>query len=235
MKNNIVRLLVVIIVAISCFVVSMDVYSQGKITRPQAKHPTTGLINGHEYVDLGLPSGLKWAKCNIGANSPIENGNYYAWGETQTKSSYSDSNCKTHKMSSSALKSAGVINSNGTLTMSSDAAHQNWGSSWRMPTMDEFDELREKCTWRWTTKSGKNGYEVTGPNGLSIFLPAAGSKWESRYFYKGGDYWSSTLPPDDWFESAAYRLEIDLYNNDQIIMMGASGRSMGFTIRAVSK
>lgn len=225
---------------------SISVFAQGKITRSThgensskvvnaSSSSVSGKINGHDYVDLGLPSGLKWATCNVGASSPQDYGNYYAWGETKPKSFYSDSNCNTHKKSSYELKKAGIINSTRNLTEASDAARQNWGSSWRMPTYDEFVELREKCTWRWTTKYSKNGYEVTGPNGQSIFLPAAGSKWESNYFYKGGSYWSSTLPPDDWFDSAAYRLEIDLYNNDKMIMVGASGRCMGFTIRAVSK
>lgn len=225
------RILLTIIILCSPILV----IGQGKINRPRIKHTATGYINGHEYVDLGLPSSLKWARCNIGANSPEENGNYYAWGETQPKSSYYDSNCNTNKKSTEELKRAGIVTATGNLAMSSDAARQNWGASWRMPTLDEFDELRDKCKWSWTTRSGKNGYQITGPNGQSIFLPAAGSKWESRFFYKTGNYWSSTLPPDDWFESAAYRLEIDLYNNDQIIIMGASGRCMGFTIRAVSK
>lgn len=221
------------IILILLLIVPLLCFGQGKVTRPKKQSNTVeqksvppkkqqsssvfGKINGHDYVDLGLPSGLKWATCNVGASSPQDYGNYYAWAETKPKSFYSDSNCNTHKKSSSELKKAGIINSAGNLTLASDAARQNWGSSWRMPTFDEFVELREKCKWTWTTKSGKNGYEVTGPNGQSIFLPAAGSKWKSRFFYKGGSYWSSTLPPDDWFESAAYRLEIDLYNNDRSI------------------
>lgn len=222
---------------------SIWVMGQGQIKRPQTQNSQQkvesrkpeGNINGHDYVDLGLPSGLKWAKCNVGANKPEDSGNYYAWGETKQKSYYGDTNSKTENKSSSELKNAGIINSSGNLTLSNDAARQNWGSSWRMPTYSDFVELREKCIWRWTSRSGKNGYEVTGPNGKSIFLPASGYKWESRYFYKVGNYWSSTLPPDDWFESAAYKLEIDLYNNDKMISVSPSGRSLGLTIRAVSK
>ena len=100
-------------------------------------------IAGHEYVDLGLPSGLKWATCNVGATTPEEYGNYYAWGETKPKTEYTEENSATF----------GVelldINSNPTY----DVARANWGSTWRMPTMTEMDELIDNCTWKWTTKS----------------------------------------------------------------------------------
>ena len=145
--------------------------------------PTTGTLNGHDWVDLGLPSGTKWATCNVGANSPTAYGNYYAWGETFTKSEYGESNY--------------TYSDNPTiLPPSADAATANWGNGWRMPTNTEFDELQKRCSWEW--KDG--GYKVTGPNGNSIFLPAAGDLDGHAGSY--GYYWTSSFELDDdapWF------------------------------------
>ena len=142
------------------------------------------MINGYEYVDLGLPSGLKWATCNVGAKSPSEYGNYYAWGETTIKTSYTEGNSKTYN------EKIGDIGGNA----SYDAARANWGGTWRMPTKAEFDELLNKCTWKWTSQGGSYGYKVTGPNGNSIFLPAAGTRHGTSLYGAGsfGYYWSST-------------------------------------------
>ncbi len=148
-----------------------------------ADGPTTGTLNGHDWVDLGLPSGTKWATCNVGANSPTAYGNYYAWGETFTKSEYGESNY--------------TYSDNPTiLPPSADAATANWGNGWRMPTNTEFDELQKRCSWEW--KDG--GYKVTGPNGNSIFLPAAGDLDGHAGSY--GYYWTSSFELDDdapWF------------------------------------
>ena len=146
---------------------------------------TTGTINGHDWVDLGLPSGLKWATCNVGANQPHGYGNYYAWGETTTKTSYDQSNSVTYGQQQ-------ISDFSGNATY--DAARANWGSTWRMPTKTEMQELRNNCTWTWTTQNGVNGMRVTGPNGNSIFLPAAGCCDGSSRLYVGecGYYWSST-------------------------------------------
>ncbi len=141
-------------------------------------------INGHEYVDLGLPSGLKWATCNVGANKPEDYGNYYAWGETSTKSSYTSDNSKTYGKQMYDIKG----------NSQHDAARANWGGTWRLPTKAELEELNNKCTWNWTTQNGVKGYKVTGPNGNSIFLPAAGYRYGSSLDDAGvlGYYWSST-------------------------------------------
>ena len=152
---------------------------------PQVKpQSSASYINGHEFVDLGLPSGVKWATCNVGASSPSDYGDYFAWGETSTKSEYTKGNSKTYGKTMDDI----VGNS------SYDPARANWGDSWRLPTEAELEELRDKCTWTWTTEDGHNGYRVKGPNGKSIFLPAAGNRGGTTLSFagKGGFYWSST-------------------------------------------
>lgn len=126
---------------------------------------TAGVHYGHEWVDLGLSSGLLWAKCNIGASSPASLGDHFAWGEVKSKES-----------GNSDVKLDGFI-INGWYDIGGsrayDAARVNWSGYWRMPTYDEFEELIKECSWRWTSENGVEGYEVTGPNGNSVFLPAA--------------------------------------------------------------
>ena len=162
-----------------------------------------GKHKGHEYVDLGLPSGLKWATCNVGAESPEEYGDYFAWGEVEPNTTYnwstykygSDSHQLTKYCNNSDFGKDGFIDNKTVLDPEDDAATMNWGGAWRMPTYKETDELETKCTWDWTTQNGVNGYKVTGPNGNSIFLPAAGRMDEDAPNYVGsyGRYWSSSL------------------------------------------
>ena len=161
----------------------------------------TGTLNGYDWVDLALPSGLKWATCNVGASNPEDYGNYYAWGETSTKSDYSSSTSTTYG------KEMSDIGGNATY----DVARKQWGSSWRLPTMAEFEELldSDNCTWEWTTQSGVNGYRVTSKiNGASIFLPAAGYR-SSTWRYNAGSYgyyWSSTPLGSNSYPYHAYYL-----------------------------
>lgn len=156
--------------------------------------------NGHTYVDLGLPSGLKWATCNIGADSPEEYGDYYAFGETETKATYSEDNSKWYGVSYKTLKRKKVLNSNGNLTAAHDVAVAKWGGKWRMPTAKEQEELLNECTWEWTAQNGKSGYVITGPNGKSIFLPAAGFRSGSDLKDAGGvgHYWGATAYNGDF-------------------------------------
>lgn len=153
---------------------------------------TTGTLNGHDWVDLGLPSGLRWATCNVGATTPEDYGNYYAWGETRPKTTY---NSSTYTYTGNPT----------TLPSSADAATANWGSGWRMPTQDELNELKNSCTVTWTTQNGVNGRLFTGPNGNSIFLPAAGYRLDSSLNLDGsrGNYWSNSLstvsPGSAWY------------------------------------
>ena len=168
--------------------------SSTKVDSGVAPNVAKLIINGHEYVDLGLPSGLKWATCNVGANSPEEDGDYYAWGEVETKSSYTVENSVTYG------KSISDISGNP----SYDVARKKWGSSWRLPTMDEFEELQYKCKWKRITQGSKECYKVIGPNGNSIFLPAAGFCCGSKLYNAGkfGYYWSSS--PHESYDNYAY-------------------------------
>ena len=180
---------------------------------------TKGIENGYTWIDLGLPSGLKWATCNVGATAPEGYGDYFAWGETTIKSNYSN---PSYTYSSNPT----------TLPLSADAARVNWGGSWRMPTKAEQDELRDtnNCTWTWTTQNGVKGYKVTSKkNGNSIFLPAAGYRFNSSLSLVGsyGNYWSSSLNTS--YSLYAYVVGFD---SDYV------GRSdyyhyYGFSVRAV--
>ena len=162
-----------------------------------AYSPATGTSNGYGYVDLGLS--VKWATCNVGATSPEEYGDYFAWGETTEKGTYYKDNCPTYGLTKSELQSQGYIDSEGNLTSQYDAARANYGGNWRMPTYDELEELKTQCTWEWINENYFKGYKVTGPNGNSIFLPAAGYRYGSSLYHAGsyGHYWSST--PDEYF------------------------------------
>ena len=163
----------------------------------------TGTINGHEYVDLGLPSGLKWATCNVGASKPEEYGNYYAWGETSTKEDY---NWSTYKWCNGSYdkitkycsnSSYGRVDNKMKLELSDDVARKQWGSTWRLPTKAEFEELlnENNCTWTWTTQNGVSGCKVTSKkNGNSIFMPADGWRGGTSLSSQGsfGYCWSSS-------------------------------------------
>ena len=196
-----------------------------------------GEYKGHEYVDLGLPSGLKWATMNVGASKPEEYGDYFAWGETQPKSSYSWSTYKWCNGSSTTLSKYNTSSSNGTvdnkkqLDLADDAARANWGGSWRMPTTEEYYELIEKCTWTWTSQNGVNGRKVTGPNGNSIFLPAAGSRYDTYLNPAGflGRYWSSSLYTD--YPDSAY--DVNFYSDN--VYRDSYYRCSGQSVRPVSE
>ena len=149
---------------------------------------------GIEAVDLGLS--VKWASCNVGANFPEDYGDYFAWGEISPKDSYTSDNCSTY----------GVAMSDISGNPQYDAATANWGGAWRMPTKSEQQELLNNCTWEWTSLNGVNGQRVTGSNGNSIFLPAAGFRYGTSSYGVGSDgrYWSST--PFEVDGNSAYNL-----------------------------
>ncbi|MCQ2069423.1 MAG: DUF1566 domain-containing protein [Bacteroidaceae bacterium] len=195
----------------------------------------------YEYVDLGLS--VKWATYNVGATKPEEYGDYFAWGETETKSSYSwrsykfrtsgdsYSNVKFNKYNTSS--SYGTVDNKTTLDAADDVAHIKWGGSWRMPTTFEQDELRDYCTWTWTTLNGVNGYRVTsnmsGYTDRSIFLPAAGYRYDTYFDYAGscGYYWSSSLYTD--YPYSAWSVDFGSSGVNAYI----SSRYLGFSVRPV--
>ena len=190
----------------------------------------------HEYVDLGLS--VKWATCNVGAIKPEEYGDYFAWGETQPKSTYSNYSWSTYKYcngSSSTLtkyntsSSFGTVDNKTTLELSDDAARANWGGSWRMPTDAEITELRMQCTWKWTTLNGVYGYKVSSrKNGNSIFLPAAGYRdgWSLDDAGSRGYYWSSSLFADYPSDALGVYFESGIMGNN-------GDRYCGFSVRPV--
>ena len=173
-------------------------------------------------VDLGLS--VKWASCNIGASSPEEYGDYYAWGETQTKSEFKDKNSKTMRVE---------INTDISGDPNYDAATANFANGWRMPTKGEFEELMSKCSWEWTSVNDINGCKVTGPNGKSIFLPAAGSYFANEKLDSEGElgvYWSST-PETDYSYRDKHADYFMFVNGIKRVLYGL--RSNGMPIRPV--
>ena len=195
-----------------------------------------GEIAGHGYVDLGLPSGLKWATCNVGASSPEDYGDYFAWGETSPKAEY-DEYTYQHWNDADGNGSwdygESAINSDISGNAQYDAATANWGGSWRMPTEDEMQELVDYCEWEWTQVNGVNGSKVTGPNGSCIFLPAAGYRYGTSLLNDGyyGYYWSST-PYDYYYDYYAYCLYFDFGYED---VNWGNSRILGLTVRPISE
>ena len=195
-------------------------------------------INGHAYVDLGLPSGLLWATCNIGANAPEDYGDYFAWGETQTKSDYNwstyqycngSSTTQTKYCTDAEYGNNGYVDNLTALLPEDDAATANWGDDWRMPTIEEWQELYNNTTCTWTTQNGVNGRLFTASNGNSLFLPAAGYCDDSSHNGAGsyGYYWSSSLdtdyPDDAWY--------FYFYSGNYDV--NSSNRYYGLSVRAV--
>jgi hypothetical protein len=197
-----------------------------------------GTYNGHAYVDLGLPSGTLWATCNVGATTPEGYGDYFAWGETQPKDYYDWSTYKycngdyyqlTKYCNDSGYGYNGFTDNLTVLQPSDDAATANWGSGWCMPTKAQWEELYQNTTNTWTTQIGVNGRLFTASNGNTLFLPAAGCRWDDELGYVGslGGYWSSSLRTDD--PSYAWAFDFD---------SGGSGvydyrRFGGLSVRAV--
>ncbi len=170
-------------------------------------YTTIGRAQGHDYVDLGLPSGTLWATMNVGANSPEDYGDYFAWGETAPKSEYDRSSYKWYRSNGdydymtkyctdSVFGYSGFVDNKTELEPGDDAATANWGSGWRIPSTEQMAELYDNCTSEWTTINGVNGTLFKSKkNGASLFLPAAGYRWNSELGYAGTDgyYWSRTL------------------------------------------
>ena len=200
-----------------------------------------GTYNGYAYVDLGLPSGLLWATCNVGANHPEDYGFYFAWGETTPKDYYDWNTYQyangtswedpqlTKYCNVSGYGYNGFIDNLTTLLPEDDAATANCGSGWRMPTKDDFQELYNNTTVIWATQNGVNGRLFTASNGNTLFLPAAGCRWDDELYGVGdlGGYWSSSLhtvvPGSAW----------ELTFNSDYYGMSSYGRYVGLSVRPV--
>lgn len=198
--------------------------------------------DNYAFVDLGLPSGTLWATMNVGANSPEDYGDYFAWGETVgynngyttfnwSKYKYCNGsyNTLTKYCNNSGYGYNGFTDTLTELEPEDDAAYVNWGIKWRMPTDAQWTELRTECKWTWTTLNGKNGRLVTGPNGNSIFIPAAGYRNDDLRYSAGsdGNYWSHSLDTDD----PTYALIVDFYSGN--VGRSSYGRCYGFSVRPV--
>lgn len=186
--------------------------------------------NVHEYVDLGLPSGTLWATCNVGASSPEEFGDYFAWGEVKPKRTYSWAMYKWMKEGYTSLTGCSeytfedgktsscwyengtyVGKNNKTLEPADDAAYMNWGAEWRMPTPEQIEELCDSryTTTKWTTQNDVGGRLITSKaNGAKLFLPAAGYYGGASFYNDGGGYW--TLSLGDQASYSAFLLDFNL-------------------------
>ena len=193
----------------------------------------------HEYVDLGLPSGTLWATMNVGASSPEEYGDYFAWGETEPKDVYDWSTYKWCEGTENTLTKYctngdygynGFTDGKTELDPEDDAATANWGAEWRMPSKDQMEELYNNCTSEWTTRNGVNGRLFTSNiNGASLFLPAAGFRLLRSLYDAGtdGDYWSRPL--DSSYTYCAYNLG---FNSGYVYWL-VCNRNDGRCVRAV--
>ena len=190
-------------------------------------------------VDLGLS--VKWASCNVGAKSQEDAGNYYSWGETETKNEYwwgtykycnGSSDKLTKYCNNSEFGNDGFTDSKTILDPEDDIAHVKWGGNWRMPTIDEIKDLLNKCTWTWTEQNGVNGYLVTsnveGYEGNSIFIPVTGYRRgkeinNEHYAY----YWTSSL----YINSPEYAFDLPL--GEDYFNWNCGYRYAGLAIRPV--
>ncbi len=190
------------------------------------------------WVDLGLPSGLLWAKCNLGAGTPEGYGDYLAWGETSTKNLYDwstyhyctgDSSQMTKYCNDAAYGADGYTDHLTVLEADDDAARVRLGSGVRTPTKAEWEELMANTTSEWTSQNGVYGRKFTARNGKSLFLPAAGGWWDADYEGAGehGGYWSATLCTD----SAFCAWDFGIGGDDQDLY--AADRKYGLSLRAV--
>ena len=219
--------------------ITLAVDDVDEITFTEEEVTFTEEVTGHDYVDLGLPSGTLWATCNVGANSPEEYGDYFAWGETTPKEVYNWNTYKWCEGASDQLTKYcydsnfgynGFTDDKTELDLEDDAAYVNRGSDWRMPSKEQIEELINKCTWTWTTLNGVKGRKVTGPNGNSIFLPAAGYRVGISLDNAGswGNYWSRSLDSDD--PICAYKL---YFGSDDVDWFRS--RCFGESVRAVRR
>lgn len=196
-------------------------------------------VNGHEYVDLGLPSGTLWATCNVGSNTPEGYGDYYAWGETETKELYDWKSYKYGRFiheryelnkycTDSAFGLNGFVDNLTVLEPDDDVARVCWGEGWCMPTIGEWEELFLNTTGEWTKLNDVKGWRCTASNGNSLFLPAAGYWWDDAFNADLGLYWSRSINKEFPYRAWGFH-----FNCDSSHLCGSSDRNRGQTVRAV--
>ena len=225
-----------IILGINGYTAAADVNGDGEITIADVNaiiDLTIKVYDEHEYVDLGLPSGTLWATCNVGAKSPEEYGDYFAWGETEPKESYTWGTYRWCNGTDDTLtkycsdSEYGTVDNKSFLDGKDDAAYVNWGPEWRMPTIEQMTEFSQYCNKTRTERNGVKGCLITGPNGNTIFLPGSGN-WNngggagdySGYYWScsGDNSYAMGLDSDSGYSSWGY------FNGF---------RYAGYTIRAV--
>ena len=195
---------------------SVIVKAEEVLLCPDSIHP--------HMIDLGLPSGTKWACCNVGASKPEDYGEYYAWGETSPKSVYQ---WDTYQYGSSWNTNVNI--GSDIAGTSYDCATANWGIPWRMPSLAQIQELMNNCSSTWTTQNGVNGRKFIGPNGSVIFLLAAGGRWGADLYDVGSTfyYWTSTNTENQLH--AAYKL----IGGSMDESFSGGPRSYGYSVRPV--
>lgn len=190
----------------------------------------TGDLNGHVWVDLGLPSGALWATCNVGATTPADYGDLFAWAETTTKEEYYFGTYKYVDDHGSVTK----YNKSDFIDMLQpvdDAATASWGYGWRTPQEEEMRELIDNCAHEWTAQNGVNGIIFKAKNGKQIFLPAAGNICDGNGLDGAGAlgfYWTSTLVPE--YHDFAWYL---FFGSDEFEMAHLYSRACGFSVRPI--
>lgn len=194
------------------------------------------VINGHQFVDLGLPSGLLWARTNIGAHFSSDDGDYFAWGETEPKSYYDLSTYKWgdyNEWEGINMTKYNLTDKKTTLDSEDDVATVNWGAPCRMPDSSEFEELYNKCDWAWQSSyNGTSGYLVTGPNGKTIFFPASGDRYNDSLYNHGsrGNYRSRSLGSNHYTYA-----RLLYFDSDYVKPTNKSYRWYGLTVRPVAE
>lgn len=222
-------------------VILMMVFAAGcnKPDGPNHGNDQGNELNGHEYVDLGLPSGTLWATCNIGAETVEEFGDYFAWGETEPKELYDWKSYQYGRFiheryelnkycTDSAYGFNGFVDNLTVMEPDDDVARTCWGEGWRMPTIGEWEELFLNTTGVWTTLNDVKGWRCTASNGNSLFLPAAGYWWDDAFNADLGLYWSRTINKEFPYRAWGFH-----FNCDSSHLCGSSDRNRGQTVRAV--
>lgn len=222
-------------------VILMMVFAAGcnKPDGPNHGNDQGNELNGHEYVDLGLPSGTLWATCNIGAETVEEFGDYFAWGETEPKELYDWKSYQYGRFihdryelnkycTDSAYGFNGLVDNLTVMEPDDDVARTCWGEGWRMPTIGEWEELFLNTTGVWTMLNDVKGWRCTASNGNSLFLPAAGYWWDDAFNADLGLYWSRSINKEFPYRAWGFH-----FNCDSSHLCGSSDRNRGQTVRAV--